>query len=654
MAYLFFFLYSVFGFSLETPALQKTNVEKSTEKSTYKFTDKSTDKFTQTVLEQQLTDQQLHELARHPLWLRLLHYDKPRRSKVNKPDFFVSNDSRANSTVELKSFLAGLQNSTVNNDHVLCRFPARSLFVYQQLAPGQQPNFAPCTKLNDFIERTAINSVSVVFSSYYLHNPSSAFGHTLLKINRKANDDDLLNYGINFAATVDTSNAILYAIKGFSGFFHGEFTAVPYYYKVREYNDFESRDLWSYKLNLTSDEKNLLLHHIWELGNVWAPYYYLDENCSYWILRILEASSPRLNLIKHLPSTHTIPIDTVRALYKQADLVESFDLRPSLRKKVARRFSLLAPEEIETVKQSVEDLREKKLEPENLSVLKNTSQVDAALDYFDYKNAKLAGANEKEFEALKRPLLIRRSQLKDPPTPLNFTDEVPPHKFHPSGMVSLGGGVQANDNPFVAFRFKPALHDLIDPHQGFDFSSEINFLDSEFRFLQKDNDKWTAKVHKVDIVRVGVLTPMDQIDMKAAWRFNTGLQPFAQKKSQRESSIFFALAPGLSVYTPWTQQKSITYFLLHSEVNQLSSLNHDAAVRMGPTVGALTSLTSHFKIALDFKYLFDYQFTSHWDEMALLRLQAQYYFAGADMALMTDLDVWDEFAEVGLSFRYYF
>lgn len=639
MAYLFFFLYSAFSFSLETTASAKPTSPQ--------------------IFDKQLTEPQLSELSQHPLWLRLLHYDKPRRSKVNKPDFFVTQNIKSDSKTELAAFWESLKKSPVNDDHVLCRFPARTVFVYQQLQPNSTPDFSACTKFNDFVSRTAIHSVSVVFSSYYLHNPSSAFGHTLLKINRKGNDDDLLNYGINFAATVDTSNAILYAIKGFSGLFHGEFTAIPYYYKVREYNDFESRDLWSYRLNLSDEEQNLLLKHIWELGNVWAPYYYLDENCSYWILRILEASSLRLNLKKHLPITHTIPIDTVRALFKQENFVQDVHLRPSLRKKVSQRFRLLSSPEIELVKASVNLLSEKNLNPESLNILNRTQLVDAALDYFDYKNAKLAGSDEKTFESQKRPLLVRRSQLKDPPTPLNFENEIPPHKFHPSGMVSLGGGVQANDNPFVSLRWKPALHDLIDPHQGFDFSSEINFLDTELRLLQKDDSptssgKWTARLHKLDVVRVSVLTPMDQIDMKAAWRFNTGLQPFAQKQSHRDSSLFFALAPGLSVFTPWTQQKSLTYFLLHSEVNHLTSLEHNFAARMGPTVGVLTSLTPHFKVALDFKYLFDYQFSSQWQEMALARLQAQYYFANANMALMTDLEVWDEYAEASLNFKYYF
>ncbi len=645
MAYLFFFLYSVFSFSLETKSITKATANKQT---TAQHIDNSA------LIANPVTNQKLIELAKHPLWLRLLHFDQPKRSKVINPEFFASKNIKSDSAAELVAFWSALQFTPVNDDHVMCRFPARTLFIYQQLAPTLKPNFSACNELSEFVVRASINSVSVVFSSYYLYNPSSAFGHSLLKINRKTNDNDLMNYGIGFAANVDTSNPIMYGIKGFAGLFHGVFTAVPYYYKVREYNDYESRDLWSYQLNLTDEEKELLIYHIWELGHLWAPYFYFDENCSYWVLRVLEAASLRLNLKNHLPSTHVIPIDSIRALYRQENFVESILLRPSLRKKVSKRFKLLSNDELSKVKKVVHRMTDSSFDKNELADLKNTLQIDAALDYYDYKNAKVAARNEQEFEAKKRLLLIHRSLAHGPPHELDFDNEIPPHKFHPSAMFGLGGGVQANDKPYTVLRFRPALHDLIDPHQGFDFSSEINFFDSEARIYQKDNDDWSLRLHKLDLIRFSVLTPMDQIDMKPAWRFNTGLQPFAQKSSRRSSSLFFAVAPGLSVYTPFTQQKSITYFLLHSEANQLSSLNHNFALRTGPVFGTLTSITDNFKITFDLKYLFDYQFTSKWEELFLARVQAQYYFTSADMAVMADFEAWNDFAEASLNFKYYF
>lgn len=43
---------------------------------------------------------------------------------------------------------------------------------------------------------------------------------------------------------------------------------MPYYRKVKEYGDFESRDLWEYELNLTPEETRFLVSHIWEMQHV--------------------------------------------------------------------------------------------------------------------------------------------------------------------------------------------------------------------------------------------------------------------------------------------------------------------------------------------------------------------------------------------------
>ena len=64
-------------------------------------------------------------------------------------------------------------------------------------------------------------SITLVFSSYYLNSPASAFGHTFFRINKDdrrsdQTDLELLDYGIDFSATVDTNNALAYAFKGLS------------------------------------------------------------------------------------------------------------------------------------------------------------------------------------------------------------------------------------------------------------------------------------------------------------------------------------------------------------------------------------------------------------------------------------------------------
>ena len=46
---------------------------------------------------------------------------------------------------------------------------------------------------------------------------------------------------------------------------------MPYYRKVKEYGDFESRDLWEYELDLNPEESRFMVEHIWEMQKVTFP-----------------------------------------------------------------------------------------------------------------------------------------------------------------------------------------------------------------------------------------------------------------------------------------------------------------------------------------------------------------------------------------------
>src|SRR5262249_53633592 len=148
---------------------------------------------------------------------------------------------------------------------------------------------------------------------------------------------ELLDYGVDYSADVDTTNALLYAFKGLTGLFPGTFHHYPYYYKVREYNDYESRDLWEYDLSLSPAQVAMLVAHIWELGSTYFDYYYLTENCSYHVLGALEAAAPELELLRHV-KTPVIPVDTVKALYENQGLVRDVRYRPSIRTQFRKRI----------------------------------------------------------------------------------------------------------------------------------------------------------------------------------------------------------------------------------------------------------------------------------------------------------------------------
>ena len=111
--------------------------------------------------------------------------------------------------------------------------PARFAFLAGRLG-ADLARLPPrgCPRFEKFLERIRPRSATLVFSSYYLNNPASAFGHTFLRLNkddaaRAGREWELLDYGIDYAATVDTGNAVLYAAKGLIGLFKGEFGTSP-------------------------------------------------------------------------------------------------------------------------------------------------------------------------------------------------------------------------------------------------------------------------------------------------------------------------------------------------------------------------------------------------------------------------------------------
>ncbi|MCT7654286.1 DUF4105 domain-containing protein [Oceanimonas sp. NS1] len=158
--------------------------------------------------------------------------------------------------------------------------------------------------------------MTLVFPTAFMNNPSSMFGHTLLRVDAKdqTRNKELVAFAINFAAEPETQdNPALFALKGLAGSYPGRFTVMPYYRKVREYNDMESRDIWEYRLALDTREVNRVLLHLWEMRDAEFDYYFLDENCSYQLLALLELARDDLSLIKDFP-LQAIPSDTVATL----------------------------------------------------------------------------------------------------------------------------------------------------------------------------------------------------------------------------------------------------------------------------------------------------------------------------------------------------
>lgn len=484
-------------------------------------------------------------LAEQKQWLRLGHYregsyEGAYLSEADSPAFFLAPGGREDPQKELHATIRGLFLPPIQEvkadeqgapRHPLCRFPARFTWLAEQLQidPARLPK-QECAPFFRFLQQIDPASVSVIFSSYYLNNPASAFGHTFLRFSKArtlatGQKRELLDYAVDFAADVDTGNAFIYAFKGIFGAFPGTVKRMPYYYKVRTYADFESRDMWEYELDLSPKQLFMLVAHIWEIGPAYFAYFYLDENCSYRIDMMLEAANADIDLIDHLQSP-VLPADTVKVLFKNPGLVKKVSYRPSLRTTFMRAAQDLDGDEADLVLELAGDANTPL--PKDWSVDRQVKVLDAALDYYDMRYVeKIVYERESEEASHKQRLLERRAALRVASAP---KDAEPPWQrrpelSHDAKRVGVAPGYRfrkgASDEGFVAFDFKLAMHDLADPAPGFPEQSQIDFLPTRLRLYPKDNGL-KIRLEDFSIVQIVSLNSMHRFDLGLSWRFTIG------------------------------------------------------------------------------------------------------------------------------------
>lgn len=465
-------------------------------------------------------------------WLKLMHYNKNLfggfSGSVRNPEFYFTEKGSTQPEEELQGAFQALQQAALQmsslpeNKNPFCRFPARVIW-FRKNFPQETQSWpqAHCPVFEKYLNGLSGESISVVFSSYYLNNPSSAFGHSFLRINKspgKAGQRfELLDYGINFAANVDTGNPLLYAIKGLSGGFLGSFTSIPYYFKVREYNNAESRDLWEYELNVDHEFVNFFIAHLWEMGPTDVRYYYLSENCSYWILALVDAIDPSLRLVERMKSD-VIPSDTIRLLWDTPGLVKKYKFRPSIHSEFAARLTSMTDMEKDRVLQ-IE--KQQKIDVNDLTNEQKQNVLDAALDYHEYKFPTAVQIQETHEAQFKNKLLAARSQVNLTSPPLNLTPDPlsEPHLSHGSRRISFGGyGTNTNGN-FLHFQYRFALHDQLDPIQGYPEYAEIVFGDFDFSYSQKLG---RAEFEKFTLFEVLSNTEYTKIEPHISWRVRVG------------------------------------------------------------------------------------------------------------------------------------
>jgi hypothetical protein len=539
------------------------------------------------------------QLSADRYWDVLVHYkpqDSGKASLVDDPKFFLADDGKTNPEAELLATVAAFfQDPGAGDDHPRCRFIARYSWLKEQLNidDAKLPSVT-CAKYEEALANIKTKSAVLVFPAAHGNGPASMFGHTLIRID-STHQSDLLSYAVNYAALANDTNGFIYTFKGLFGFYKGYYSILPYYEKVKEYNNIEHRDIWEYYLNLSEDEVRRMVMHIWEIKDTYSDYYFFTENCSYNLLFLLESARPSLTLTDPFRDRlrfWVIPSDTVRVVM-ESGIVDRVKYRPSLATKIgALASSANADEQKIAQKLVARETAPSALADLSIPAAEKVKILDLSAELVQYRYSRKELARE---EYLKQFLAVlnTRSSLGMPGANASVPAIEPPspEQGHLPGKIAADIGWRSLDDDmwYGELEWRPAYHDLMDPAEGYVEGAQINFFDLRARYYPGDK---SVKLQSWRLLDILSLAPRDRFFSPVSWKVVVGPERVIMRDGT--DRLAFRANPGGGA--AYKSGKTIAYVMLESDLQLSNVLEDRFAFGVGPSIGVYMNLTKDWKV----------------------------------------------------------
>ncbi|WP_291027770.1 DUF4105 domain-containing protein [Helicobacter sp.] len=425
--------------------------------------------------------------------------------------------------------------------HALCRFPARLNFLSKHLDFVSLPQLE-CAEFEAMLKYIAPTKASIVFPSAHINSPASMFGHTFLLLD-SVFQSRLLAFAINYQADADqnTENPIAFAFNGLFGFYTGSYSNLPYYDKIKEYANVESRDMWEYELNLNPQEITQLYNHIWELSDSFSWYYFFDRNCSYNILWLLEVARPSLQL-RHQFIYQVNPPETL-FVFQKANLITQIVYRPSKRAKLLSYEKVMSNAQVSLAKSLAKGAKEPEAIAQDSKLPLSAKQyiLESAIELSEYRFIKGKLDKEKYTEIAHNLASVRSSLgantppfLPIPSNPLEGNQSL---RITPMLLVNKQGG----GHPALDFRI--AYHDLTDNDKGYLKGAQIELMRAlGYYDTSKTHNGFT--LYELNILSVASIAQMSKFFKPFSYRLETG---FNRKFNDEDLHYFAAFGGGFSL-----------------------------------------------------------------------------------------------------------
>lgn len=541
-------------------------------------------KTTNPVLQHYIEKAKQLNLAKDITWQRLMYANAKEQSEVSYSEYFLNKNGRDDLKQELDANIQALFQTAMPNQSVRCKFPARSQWLIKKLnmISSDLAEFS-CPELDEWMGQIKPHKATLIYATDFMGNPSSMFGHTLLRLDPKDQQQlNLVSYAVNYAATVTNGDDLAFAWKGLTGQYPGEYSLMPYYRKVKEYGDFESRDLWEYELKLTPDETKFLVQHIWEMKHVSFPYYFVADNCAYRLLGLIDLVRPDLNLSDDFKLT-SIPIETIKAIERQG-LIQDTVYRPALETQLLAQAKQHGNELAKIAHQlAFSDVTSMPAILDQYPELERAKILEMAYDDLYLKfigrqvDAKIAQPRLRYLLNLRSQISLKK-QRGIPETPT--TD---PTQSHHARHISIQAG-EVQGQKFVELGHRQAYHDLIDPQGGFRLGTQLMFWDGS---IQYRDDQF--KIEHFDFLSVNSYNPITPFKMPVSWGFNFGWKQQALDAdgqfSETDQHGVFNIKTQFGYSLANQQREHLCYAQIQNQLETGKSLDKGWRLGMGPTLG---------------------------------------------------------------------
>lgn len=406
-----------------------------------------------------------------PFWHALLHY-RDGKSEIVDSSFFLSDFGAVDPLMELEATINAyftpyrVMERKWGDGHITCIYPARFMWLNDKLGLPDFPNYDElCPGLRAWARLDQIDAVSLVFVSGYLGNPASSFGHVLM--NFKLSDTSellqLFDTSIAYGATVPLEeNIVRYVLKGLFGGYFCTYSDKYFYDHDQVYANREFRDMWEYVLDLSDDEKRLLLYHTAELLTKRFDYYFLSDNCAQRIAVLLDLCLAEdvydIAYPIYIPETlcHRLDdIDRKRQEDGKKRLIRNVKYIPSARRYLYSRINGLSEREVEAYKRLVrDDGLPFDSSFEDLDAGQRIRVLDALLAYQYYRLIVRGSEDSTGIGSIAFEDRIRLERLRLPPRqqdPFDIPQLGAPTDVSPPSSFEVSIVIEENRDPFPRF-----------------------------------------------------------------------------------------------------------------------------------------------------------------------------------------------------------